>query len=512
MENKISILKVMVRRRMEMNTLSKALEYIEQNKEKVNPEFRLGYHAMAEIGWINDPNGFCYYNGEYHLFFQYHPFSSAWGPMHWGHAKSKDLVKWDHLPVALAPDMSYDSEGCFSGSAIEKDGKLYLMYTGNINPEPENPQNIRQVQNIAVSEDGVKFTKTDKNPVISTTDLPEHALLQDFRDPKVFEHEGSFYSIIGSCHQDRTGQLLLYKSENLEDWSYVGVIFHSKDELGKMLECPDFFRLENNDVIVISPQFLQPEGDRFRNLHSCVYLLGEMDFQNCKYSYHTMDQIDYGFDFYAPQTLIDEKGRRILIAWMQMWERSMPTHEKNHGWSGSMTLPRELKIINGKLYQLPVEEVKDYRTNCSSYKDINVKGNLILDNIEGQAVELELEIDSLQANKFGLRVLKNETQQTVIYYDKQEGKVVFDRSQNGENITGSEADKENKDIRKAPVSLINNALKLQIFIDRSSVEVFIQDGERVMSSTVYPTATAKTIEFFADENIIIRTLNKWDIK
>jgi beta-fructofuranosidase len=493
-----------------MKKLDIAREFIKQNKDKVNEEYRLGYHAMAEVGWINDPNGFCYYNGEYHLFYQYHPFSSAWGPMHWGHVKSKDLIKWEHMPVALAPDMYYDAQGCFSGSAIEDAGKLYLMYTGNVNGDPENPESNRQIQNIAVSEDGIEFTKIQNNPVISTKDLPEHALPQDFRDPKIFKHEGIFYSIIGSRHEDSTGQLLLYKSENLEDWSYVGVLYHSRNQLGKMLECPDFFRLQDKDVIIMSPQYLERDGDRYNNLHSCVYMLGDMDLENCKYDFDVVEQIDYGFDFYAPQTLVDDKGRRIMIAWMQMWERSMPTHVNNHGWSGAMTLPRELKIINGKVYQLPVEEVKNFRTNLVSYEAVNVQGNLSLEGVAGQAVELELEIDALKANTFGINVLKGGTQQTVIHYDRTEGKLILDRSQNGADISGSEV-LEFKDIRKAPVSLVNNKLKLRIFIDRSSVEVFVQDGEIVMTATVYPDAESKNIEFFTDDSITITNLNKWDI-
>ncbi|MCM8711843.1 glycoside hydrolase family 32 protein [Clostridium sp. SYSU_GA19001] len=495
-----------------MSKLSKARDYVAQNKDKINQEYRLSYHVMAEIGWINDPNGFCYYNREYHLFYQYYPYNSQWGPMHWGHVKSKDLVKWEHLPVALAPDMYYDADGCFSGSAIEKDGKLYLMYTGHTNPDPEKPENIRQIQNIAVSEDGIEFTKVKANPVIGTKDLPEHALPQDFRDPKVFKHGEDFYVVVASCNEDRSGQILLYKSKDLLDWTYVGILARSENKLGKMWECPDFFRLDNTDVLILSPMALKRDGDRYCNTNSSVYILGDFDFENCKYNYHTVEEIDAGFDFYAPQTMIDDKGRRILIAWMQMWGRNMPTHEKNHQWAGAITLPRELKLVSGKLYQLPVEEMKNYRANQVSYKHITVKNQSTLAGVEGQNIELELEIDALDASKFGLKILKDEENETVMYYDKTEGKFVFDRSKNGEALLGAEQDEDIKYIRKVAVTLLNNKLKLRIFIDRSSVEIFIQDGEKVMSSTVYPKSTAKNIEFFSDSEIIIIELNKWDIK
>lgn len=495
-----------------MNKIGKAREYVTQNKNKVNQEYRLGYHVMAEIGWINDPNGFVYYNGEYHLFYQYFPYASNWGPMHWGHVKSKDLVKWEHLPVALAPDMYYDADGCFSGSAIEKDGKLYLMYTGHTSADPENPENIRQIQNIAVSENGIDFEKVTANPVIPTKDLPGHALPQDFRDPKVFKHGEDYYVVVASCNVDRSGQILLYKSNDLLDWKYVGVLASSENKLGKMWECPDFFKLDCKDVLIISPIALTRDGDKYCNTSSCVYILGDFDFENCKFDYHKVEEIDAGFDFYAPQTMIDDKGRRILIAWMQMWGRKMPTHELQHQWAGAMTLPRELKLINGKLYQNPVEEMKNYRVNEVSYKNVVVKDKLSLEGIEGQNIELELNIDFLESSKFGIKVLKDEENETIMYYNKEDGRFVFDRSKNGAALSGNEKDVDIQYVRKVAAALSNNRLKLRIFIDRSAVEVFIQDGEKVMTSTVYPKSTAKTIEFFSDGEVIVAELNKWDIK
>jgi beta-fructofuranosidase len=495
-----------------MDKLNQARDYVAQNKHKVNMEYRLGYHLMAEIGWINDPNGFCFYKGEYHLFYQYFPYASQWGPMHWGHAKSKDLVKWEHLPVALAPDMYYDADGCFSGSAIEKDGKFYLVYTGHTNPDPEKAENIRQIQNIAVSEDGIDFVKVKANPVIASKDLPEHAMPQDFRDPKIFKHGDDFYVVVASCNVDGSGQILLFKSKDLLDWNYVGVLARSANGFGKMWECPDFFNLHNTDVLIMSPMALKREGDKYCNTSSSVYLLGDFDFESCRYNYHTVDELDAGFDFYAPQTTIDHKGRRILIAWMQMWGRNMPTNEENHHWAGAMTLPRELRIFNGKIYQQPIEEMKTYRANAVCYRNVKVADILTLEGVQGQNLELELEIDSQDANEFGLRVLKDKDNETVMYYSREEGKFIFDRSKNGVTLLGAEKDEDIKYVRKAAVALSDNKLKLRIFIDRSSVEVFIQGGEKVMTSTVYPKSTAKAIEFFSDNEIVIKELNTWEIK
>jgi len=492
-----------------MDKIINVREYVEKNKNKVNQEFRLGYHVMGEIGWINDPNGFCYYNGEYHLFFQYHPYSSKWGPMYWGHVKSKDLIKWDFLPVALAPDKDYDSEGCFSGSAIEKDGKLYLMYTGHVNPDTDKPEIVRQTQCIAFSEDSINFKKADQNPVIDTSDLPENAMPVDFRDPKVIKRGEYYYAIIGSRREDTSGQILLYKSKELLNWDYIGAIAGSHNKIGKMWECPDLFLLDGTDVLIVSPQDIESDGDRYNNIYASLYMLGKMDFEKGKYTYNKIDEIDFGLDFYAPQTMIDDKGRRILIAWMQMWNRRFPTDVQEHNWAGAMTLPREIRIIDGKLFQYPVYEIKNYRKNHVGYRKMKVTKTLSLEGIEGQSLELEIEIDSQNSNMFGLKILKGENQETVIYYDKNEGKITFNRSRSGEDLSLFE--NGIADIRKVPIELKNNVLKIHIFIDRCSVEIFLQDGERVMTSTVYPKATSRMIEFITDNEIIIRSLDKWDI-
>ena len=161
--------------------------------EVTNERYRLGYHVMAKSGWINDPNGFCYFKGYYHIFYQHHPYSADWGPMHWGHARSKDLVHWEDLPIALTPGSKEDKDGCFSGSAIVKDDTLYLFYTGHHYYGDNDPEHFWQNQNMAYSIDGVNFTKYEHNPVIASE--PEDNT-HHFRDPKVWEDNGKYYMIL----------------------------------------------------------------------------------------------------------------------------------------------------------------------------------------------------------------------------------------------------------------------------------------------------------------------------
>lgn len=256
-------------------SLDRAREYISKKRKSVNETFRNNFHLMPPVGWMNDPNGFVYYDGEYHLFYQFYPYDSKWGPMHWGHSKTKDFIHWEELPTALAPDETYDKDGCFSGSAIEKDGKLYLMYTGHV---VENGK-VTQTQCVAVSEDGVHFTKHKANPVIGKNEIGEYGLIQDFRDPKVIEKDGVYYSVVASKTADERGLILLYKSSDLIDWTFYSVLLEGKPEQGVMWECPDLFYLDGKDVLIMSPIQMTPQGIEYHNTSSTAVFIGEMDWE-----------------------------------------------------------------------------------------------------------------------------------------------------------------------------------------------------------------------------------------
>ncbi|KPU27683.1 sucrose-6-phosphate hydrolase [Caloranaerobacter sp. TR13] len=483
-----------------MNKLEKARNYVKENKDKINKKYRMTYHVMAPVGWINDPNGFSYYKGEYHLFYQYHPYSSEWGPMHWGHVKSKDLIKWEDLPVAIAPDMPYDADGCFSGSAIEHDEKLYLIYTGHID-KTKKPEDIRQIQNIAVSEDGINFTKIKENPVIGTDTLPQEAKSQDFRDPKVWKKGDLFYVVVGSRNVDGSGQILMYKSKDLINWEFVNIIAKSSNKIGKMWECPDFFEIDGKDVLIISPQYLESKGDRFNNIYSSIYMIGSLNYEKGIFVHEDYYEIDHGFDFYAPQTLIDDKGRRIMIAWMNVWDRKWPTHELKHGWNGAMTLPRVIQLKGNKITFSPVEEIKKYRNN--EYRAVetitNISKRLPFD---GFALEIEALIDITHADRAGFKLCKGDKEETILYFNKRENKVTLDRNNSGIGPGR---------VRKTTPNVIENKIKFRIFVDRSSIEVFINDGEQTMTALIYPSDESNYYEIFADGTAQF-LITKWDIK
>ena len=481
-----------------MKKIYKAERYIDKRIGRVNPCYRLTYHAMPPVGWMNDPNGFSYAFDKIHLFYQFHPYKAAWGPMHWGHLVSEDFIKWKRTPVALAPDTSYDKGGCFSGSAILKDGKIYILYT--------SVSGKKQTQALAESSDGISFSKL--GVVIGSDKLPAGASARDFRDPKVFFKNGGYFAVIGSRSDSDGGQLLLYRSENLRDWRFSGILFNDRRITGTC-ECPDYFSIDGTDVIIASPQGLAAEGRKYQNLHSSVYMTGKLDESQGKFYKSFEDKIDGGFDFYAPQTMTAPDGRIIMTAWMQMWGRTMPT--KAHKWAGAMILPRELSLKNGKLIQRPVREIEAYRKNKLYYENISLDGNLILDGIAGSAVDLEAEFWVGSAKRVGVRIFKGAESHISVYYDAEIGLAVFDRSGMRVEIRGSgnETDALRRYIKPG---VIGGVIKMRILTDVSSAEIFFNDGERVMTGNIYADSLDNGIEFFSDGGAaaIVR-LTKYDI-
>lgn len=472
--------------------------YIDMNAWKISKDSRMNYHVTGEIGWINDPNGFVFYNGQNHLFYQHNPKDIVWGPMHWGHVVSDDLVKWEYLPIALAPDQTYDSNGVFSGSAIVDGDKLYLIYTGNI------PN--RQVQAIASSTDGITFNKYENNPVINEFNVPSGASVVDIRDPKVWRHEGYYYMVVGSRQTAQNyGQILMYKSTDLKEWTYVGTPYKGSsqtfEKLGRMWECPDIFRLGDKDVLIFSPQ----EVPNHRNQNSTVYVVGNLDYQTGKLeniSYSNIEEIDYGFDFYAPQTMLDNQGRRVMVAWMQSWNRSPVM--ASLGYAGAMTLPRILELRDDKLYQQPVPEIENYRQNPIEATLTVSNDSVDITGLSGNSNEL---IISLTPNQYeaGIKLFKGTNEETKVYYHN--GYLVLDRT-NGTSGKVPEGDMHN--ITKIPVALVEGKIDLRIFTDKYSVEVFINGGRYTMSSTVFPSANALGIEFYSYGQATF-TVNAYDI-
>ena len=474
--------------------LEKAGKYEFTQGQQIKAEDRPAFHITPYVGWMNDPNGFSCYKGEYHLFYQYNPYNTHWDSMHWGHVVSKDLLHWDYLPAALAPDQDYDKVGCFSGSAIElEDGRQLLMYTA-VDREILEDGTARDVQTQAVAVgDGKDYVKYDKNPVLTFKDLPKGASKADFRDPKIWkEKDGNLYCVIGSRPADGSGQILLYRSKDGFEWEFVSVLAENKNRYGKMWECPDFFELDGKYVLLTSPQDMIPEGMEYHNGNGTLCIIGDLDSETHTLKEQSYQSVDYGIDYYAMQTLLAPDGRRIMIAWMQNWD-TLAYRRNESKWFAQMSLPREVSVKNGRLYQVPVRELDSMRANKVEYRDVVIKDTRItLDQIEGRTVDLELVIRPVDKDKlykkFELCFAENEKYHSTLRFRPDESVLKIDRS-----FSGSERAVVHQ--RECLVNGECNELKLRVILDRFSAEIFINDGEQVMSAVILTEQDAKGISF-----------------
>ena len=326
---------------------------------------RFVHHFEPDAGWMNDPNGLCYYGGKYHAFFQYNPYSPQWDTMHWGHAVSEDLIHWTQVDTALYPDQPYEDEGgCFSGSAVEKDGMLHLFYTSV-------SHKMGQTQSLATSREGLRFDKHPGNPIIPKGPYcTAEGRNPDFRDPKVIQAFGKYYMVAGACDGSE-GQVLLYASDDLTAWDYLGIAYAS-DAFGGTLECPDLFPLGDKWVLMFSA--MKP------TVASTVFLIGHFD--GHRFTPEEETYSEYGTDFYAPQSFEDATGRRILIGWFYHWGKALPEGAKT---AGALSVPRELSLKNGYIYNYPVEEARHLLTPACPY--VQVSGTTVtVTGLDGQEV------------------------------------------------------------------------------------------------------------------------------
>lgn len=487
-----------------MNRLERARQYEKERGKEIRAEERPVYHITPAVGWMNDPNGFSRYKGKYHLFYQYYPYATRWGSMHWGHYTTEDFIRWETLPAALAPDEEYET-GCYSGSAAETpDGKHLLMYTAHYETGADDEEKvITETQCIAVG-DGLEYVKYAGNPVLTADDLPEGSSPSDFRDPKIWREGTSYYAVTVSMADDGSGQVLMYSSEDGFHWKFVSVLEKNRNRYGQMWECPDYFHLGDRNVILVSPMNMQKEELEFHGGHGVIGIIGSGE----KGVFHRekVQSMDYGFDFYAPQTVETSDGRRVMIAWMQSWESSScsPAGAK---WFGMMTVPRELSLKNGKIFQMPVREIEAYRTNRVSYEDCVIDGTAALDGISGRCADVEVVLKPGETEKgtFSIRLAAEGDVYTEFRYDLEKEIMTVDRRNSG--IRHDIAC-----IREFRIEKHEGTVRLRFLIDRFSIELFANDGEQAFTACIYDTPqSADGILFLSDTPAVI-DVEKFDIE
>lgn len=447
-----------------MNVLRKDLQKLAALAERNAPAaapWRPGFHLAPPAGFLNDPNGLCRFRGEYHVFYQYAPFDPEGRSVRfWGHYKSRDLLGWERCPAMLCPDEPFDLHGVYSGSALCEEDGLYLYYTGNVKHEEGDYVLTGRESNtaLAYSPDGV--TLAWKRLLMRNGDYPAGLTLH-VRDPKVWEQDGRYYMIQGARTREDIGEALIFESTDKLRWTHINTL-RTAVPVGYMWECPDLFEINGQWVLLTCPQGVERRGPGFENQYACGYFPVSGDFRGgCTLGEFV--PLDYGFDFYAPQTFADG-NRRLLIGWMGMPDAYYTNPTAAQGWQHCLTVPRELRWENGGLRMRPVKE---------------------LESLRGEAQETvfsggcEMEISPMSDLLISC-----------------EGDLTL-------NLSGAELKAENgtltltvleggwgRSIRTSPVRELRS---LRILADSCTLEVFANDGESVLTAKWYPESSGRTL-------------------
>jgi len=490
--------------------LAEARDYERRMESFVGEGERLCFHLTPRVGWMNDPNGFMFYQGMYHLFYQYNPYDTKWDTMHWGHAVSRDLLSWDYQPAALAPDQHYDDKGgCFSGSAAElPDGRQLLMYTGVGAGErkPDGTLADLQVQCLALG-DGRDYVKYEGNPVIDASSLPEGCSSEHFRDPKLWQAaDGSWRMVAASMDAQGLGQVVLYRSDDALSWEFVSVLAHNDGRFGRMWECPDLFALDGYDVLLLSPQDMLPEGHRFYSGNGTLCLMGHVDEQGVL-AEESARVIDHGMDFYATQTTLAPDGRRVMVAWMQNWDCTTGV-DPDHYAFGAMTVPRELSVRDGRLCQWPVRELDAWRRNPVRCEGVLLDGEpTALPGVSGRVVDLLVHVRPQDAERPYEEVIiwfaQNERFHCSLRYRPHHGTLKISRDHAGTRRAFVHH-------RKCDVQDATPELDLRIVLDKYSAEVFVNGGQQALTMIIPTDLTADGITFFARGGAVV-DVEKYDL-
>lgn len=452
------------------------------NKEINKSKYRQKFHIQPLTGLLNDPNGFSYYKGKWHLFYQWFPFDSIHGTKAWYHTVSNDLVHFENRGIGIYPNTYEDNHGAYSGSALQVGDDLFIYYTGN----NRDKEFIRNPKQMLVKYDGEKYS--EKEVLIDThPDYTEHQ-----RDPKIVYDEklDKYYIIIGAQTKDKIGCILVYESTSPDkDFTFKGRLnVKGFEDFGYMWECPDLISMDGKDILLFSPQGLEAKGEYFNNIYQNGYIIGKIDLEKLEFIPESdFIELDRGFDFYASQTANHPFDSQYLIAWMGLPDTNYPTEADK--WSGSLTMVRELSLCENKIYQYPVEGYRNLRKSENIYECEKTKLEI--------ADPREIEIENIRKNLV-LSFIDDENILIELRYKNNEF-VFTRRSFSAENIDG---DFEIRYISNIDVNRLN------IFIDTSSIEIFINEGEYSLTSRYFKNN--HSINLIADSNDIIN-IKTWKL-
>ena len=381
------------------------------------------------------------------MFYQYGPFDPAGGVKMWGHYRSRDLLHWEQLPPMLYPDQPWDIHGVYSGSALVEDGTMYLYYTGNVK-HAGNYDYITAGRGhntaLAVSRDGV--TAESNELLLENKDYPAD-LTCHVRDPKVWAQDGTYYMVLGARTKDDRGELLVYESADKRSWQHINTLT-TPEKFGYMWECPDLFELDGKWFLMCSPQGVTRQGNKYQNVYSCGYFPLHGDFRG-DYTLGEFRELDCGFDFYAPQTFSDG-GRRLLIGWMGMPDADYANPTVANGWQHCLTVPCEIKRDGERMLRVPAREISALRGEHIPTERAQVFDMVCRTEAVGRLVIRGAAVVEWDGQQLSLTLVQGGAGRTVRYAD------------------------------------VGAVKSLRVLADTSSLEIFINGGEQVMTTRYYP--------------------------
>lgn len=441
---------------------------IEDNVAK--SPWRSSFHIEPKRGLLNDPNGFSYFDGRWHLFYQWFPFGAAHGLKSWVHTVSDDLVHFEETGTVLLPDHPLDTHGMYSGSAMQIDDKLFIFYTGNCRDENW----VRHTyQNGALMDKEGKLVKFDQPLIPQPNDVTDH-----FRDPQIFQYKDNYYAIVGGQDLEKKGIVKLYRAVNndYKNWQEVGDLDFANDRTAYMMECPNLVFANDQPILLYCPQGLDKSVLDYDNIYPNMYKIGQaFDPEKAAILQPSeLQNLDYGFECYATQGFNAPDGRALAVSWLGLPDVAYPTDD--YDYQGALSLVKELTLKDGKLYQYPVEAIKNLRSEAQVFGNLAETDNTYeLDLTLEQDGQAELVLFADQEDK-GLK----------LSLDLKAGHMTVDRSQAGEQYA-----LDFGQTRSCPLD--NETTTLNIFIDKSIFEIFINKGEKVFSGRVYPHANQSGI-------------------
>lgn len=344
----------------------------------------------------------------------------------------------------------------------------------------------QQIQCLAESKDLLHFEKAAANPVIAAHNCPDFLSLKDFRDPKIIKRDETYYALIVTKTKDNRGQLVLFESTDSLHWQYKSIVLTGTKELGEMWECPDLLSIAGRDVLILSAIKMPSQKDKYLNASSCLYFVGDMDWEIGKFTYETFDEVDAGLDFYAPQTTKLADSTQLLIAWMQMWDRNIPTDDLGHHWAGCMTIMRSLQLVGTRLVQKPfLPPSTNFVTICladqSEFKLTKQQNHLILRNIKD--IDFQMKIGN---------------QEEFLLLEKKGYTFSLSREHIFYTIQGSETDYQESRSWSYTEELLED--QLEILLDTSSIELFIGGGAKTMSMRFFSKNRLDTLNYSGEKS------------